>query len=241
MKVLTWNLNHRTMERRIKPGTTNAISVLGADLVIFTEYVYGPTRQQFIGGLAEVGLRHCLLSPVIKGQNSVLIVSREPLVQGDIVGQGMDPALRSNLLHAVDPASGIEVLGIRVPDFSRQPRQKRACWDSIEVMAEQLISRASVILGDFNTDPNYSAARCGNRISKLHAAGWQNGTPEAGASYWTPRGHGVRIDHAFLSPSLALMKAEYVASYGDQFFAGGGPRALSDHAVLSVEFKATGQ
>lgn len=41
-----------------------------------------------------------------------------------------------------------------------------------------------MIMGDFNTDPDTSQAKCGDRMNQLKDNGWQHSIPISGASYW---------------------------------------------------------
>jgi endonuclease/exonuclease/phosphatase family metal-dependent hydrolase len=95
------------------------------------------------------------------------------------------------------------------------------------------------MIGDFNTDPNYSPSTCGDRIGKPVNSGWQLASPPDGSSFWTLSGHAVRIDHAFVSQHLAVERTAYVTRAGQYVFAGRGPGALSDHAVLSIDVTHT--
>jgi endonuclease/exonuclease/phosphatase family metal-dependent hydrolase len=127
----------------------------------------------------------------------------------------------------VHPAPG-------VPDYSKQPKTRRACWDWLLETAEKVHDRPFVLVGDFNTDPTYDASRCGDCIGRLADAGWQHQVPENPPSYRTPKGHGVSIDHAFVTSHFDLQRAWYVARAGAHVLAFGEGR-LSDHAALVVE------
>ena len=187
-----------------------AIGSLEPDVVILTEYVPGSSREAFLIELANQGLAHHECTEFVKGQNSVLIASKTTLKLGKIRAPAIAPAFPSNVLHVEIPTHEFEVLGVRIPDFSREPAIRRACWDWIQETADPMLKRPIVILGDFNTSPTYPMARCGNRINELVSSGWQLASPSNGMSYWTPKGQGVQIDHAFLSPRLTTISSRYV-------------------------------
>ena len=71
--------------------------------------------------------------------------------------------------------------------------------------------RPFVMIGDFNTDPNYSPSRCGDCIKRLVDDGWQLATPAGGSSFWTLNGNAVCIDHAFVS--RLLRRGELILHY----------------------------
>jgi endonuclease/exonuclease/phosphatase family metal-dependent hydrolase len=128
----------------------------------------------------------------------------------------------------------LDVLGIRIPDFSRAPRLRRATWDWVEAAAASMLDRRAVILGDLNTDPEYPPSRCGERFEKMAAIGFTHATPKDGASYWTLEGEPKRLDHGFVSPRLRIERAAYVAQAGNHVLAGSKP-SLSDHAALVID------
>jgi endonuclease/exonuclease/phosphatase family metal-dependent hydrolase len=156
-----------------------------------------------------------------------------PVEPGDIMAPSIAPSVPSNALHVRLPAIALEVLGVRIPDFSKTPAVRRACWEWLLETAQSVRNRPFAILGDLNTDPKYTKARCGDRIGMLVESGWQHAAPESGGSYWTPNGDEVRIDHAFASPQLTVCHASYVREQAGYRYA--GKQALSDHAVLVVD------
>src|SRR5262249_49934409 len=159
--------------------------------------------------------------------------SRHRLLAGDIVAPTFHDSVRSNALHVCLPEAGFEILGLRVPDFSKEPSMRRKCWDWILETACGVKDRPFVILGDFNTDPTYPPARCGDRIGALVAMGWQHAP--TGPTFWTLKGHPVRIDHAFVSNHFTIEDSVSVREDSLFVFAGNGKAALSDHAALYLD------
>lgn len=65
-------------------------------------------------------------------------------------------------------------------------------------IAEANKGRPFVFMGDFNVDPSYPAAKCGDCMGQLVASGWQHALPSSGASYWTVAGGlGKKLDLPF--------------------------------------------
>ena len=234
MKILTWNVNHRTRRKAIPLGLGEAIGALAPDLVVLTEYVPSNSHGSFIGALGTIGLLHTAISVDVPKENRVLIASRWSLVDGDIHTPAIAPSVPSNLLHVHVPDGGFDVLGLRIPDYSKQPAIRRKCWDWLLSTARTMAERPLVIIGDLNTDPRYTSARCGDRIGQLVDAGFTHASPTQGASYWTLNGHGVQIDHAFTSRSFTVLSAEYVTQVGKHILVG-KREAYSDHAALLVD------
>lgn len=231
MRLVTWNVNHRARPRPVPGWVPEVLQALAPDVLVLTEYVPGPPNGAFRASLASLGLHYIALSPDAPGENRVLVASRSPVVEGNIRPPLIAPSVPSNFIHVRLPDQCLEVVGMRMPDYSKQPPVRRACWDWLEQAAGTLAGRPSVILGDFNADPRYPKSRCGDRFARLEACGWQHALP-GGASYWTPRGRGVRIDHAFVSYHVSVRTACYVSKIaGLQLAHRNGP-GIPDHAAL---------
>jgi hypothetical protein len=102
--------------------------------------------------------------------------------------------------------------------------------------------RAALAIGDFNTCRAYldeagAIDATAHFMDKIEAIGfcdlWRRRNPETREfSWYSTRGNGFRIDHAFLSPPLAA-RAGHIRYSHDERLAG-----LSDHSPLIVEFCA---
>lgn len=239
MKLLAWNLNHRAVRRRIPDCVASAIVAHVPDIAIFSEYVEGPDHERFITALADGGMRHVLLSPRTEGHNQILIASNKALRRGRLRAPDIHPAVPSNVLEAVVESIELHVIGFRMPAFKTPNRSlKRKTWNWLLAELDQRVSGPLVIAGDFNTAPNDPPARCGDCFMALSQSGWQSGTPISGYSWRHPKtGSEWKIDHLFLSPSLAFVSSEY--RWG---FKASSPDAqakkvgVPDHAMLVGEF-----
>jgi len=164
MKIVAWNINHRIREKVIPDQMTEAIVSLGPDVIVLTEYVHGPSRDLFLARLADHGFCNSLVSACRPKENHVLIAARSALEHGTIRAPEIGASLPSNALHVRLPDEGVEILGLRVPDYS-QPKMKRVCWDWIIETAAAVKDLPFAMIGDFNTDPKYPPSRCGDRIN----------------------------------------------------------------------------
>ena len=135
------------------------------------------------------------------------------------------------------PQEGCEILGLRIPDYSKEPKIKRTCWDWIIETATTVKNRPFVLIGDFNTDPDDPDALCRDCIGTLTDGGWQLASPGEGASYWTVKGNSRRLDHAFVSQSLTVLDSRYVSHFGALGMIGFTKDALSDHAILVIDIE----
>jgi len=217
----------------------DAVASLGPDVIVLNEYVHRDSRQPFLEQLAESGFPHWQVSHVTPlGENHVLIASRAPIEVGSIRAPDIAPSVPSNFLHIRLPHEGCEILGLRVPDYSKQRTKQRECWDWIIETAATVKDRPFVLIGDFNTDPRYPRFMCGDCIGKLIEGGWQLATPTDGASYWTVNDRTpCRIGHAFVTQHFKVLNARYVTEFGALGILGSTKDALSDHAILLIEIE----
>lgn len=233
MRLITWNLNHRAKPRIIKAEVSSVVA--SPDIVVFTEYVPGSQHQGFLASLAATGLRYSFLPPFAPKENHVLVVSRLELTEGVIRGPAaIGPSVPSNVLRVRILKDGFDILGLRVPDYSREPHRRRECWNWIQKVAHSVVEKPFILIGDFNADPRYPRAKCGDRIAAMVRSGWQHAAPGIGGSYWTPSGHEVAIDHAFVSRHFQVRTSKYIKGVNGTILVGGSG-ALSDHAALMVE------
>lgn len=245
MKLLTWNINHRTCNKKIPYHMAEAIASLTPNVIVLTEYVPGSSHKIFIEQLESYGFTYHVISKRALKENQVFIAANTALEYGSIIAPtDIDKSLPSNALHVRLPEKKFDILGLRLPDYSKLPKIKRQCWDWIQNIAAKNIDFPFVIMGDFNTDPDDSQAKCGNRIKQLKDDGWQHSMPRSGASYWAiTNGNGRRLDHAFVSRHFDVLAAEYISELGNYVFAGQKSEAMSDHAALLIEInmKSDGQ
>lgn len=219
-----------------------ALVSLSPDVMVLTEYVPGKLHEKFTADLRSRGFVWTLspASPAIRRQNQVLIASRTPITPGEIQAPLISPAFPSNVLHVCIPGMGFEVLGLRVP-MPLNPEIRNKYWNWIYETAQQLRDCPAIILGDLNNDTGAKGPEGGVRFNQLKAGGWYR-APASGKSYWSKDGSvESRLDHALFSPHFEVSRAEYISEHGPFLFANTkpanyNPKAMSDHAILLVEF-----
>lgn len=235
MKVLSWNLNHRAARRAIPDWVVSAIEAEAPDLAILTEYVAGPDHHRFLGGLSAAGLPFVSLSDQVKGENQILIASRESLSSGHLFAPAIHSAVPPNALHVTLNPSRVHCLGFRLPAFKRVDKAfARTTWEWLLKAASELIEYPSIIAGDFNTALEDSVADCGDCLRSLVSDGWSHVQPKGGYSFrHAQTGSERRIDHLFVSPAFVSSGAEY--SWGFHKYGGdaaSGKVGVPDHAML---------
>lgn len=239
MRVLAWNLNHRAARRRVPEWIPSAIQSASADIVVLTEYVEGQDHGRFLVDLSAIGLKHVHTSGQLKGENQVLIASREAMIRGGLVAPPIYSSVPPNALHVVLRDSDVDVLGFRMPAFTGKEgrRLKRLTWEWLLEAAQTLRHGRSMIAGDFNTSPGDGASLCGDCMVQLTHMGWKHARPTSGYSFrHNESGSERAIDHAFLSPALQVLTSEFSWAFQEM-----APEAkntkvgVPDHAMLIVE------
>ena len=149
MRLIAWNLNHRAARRRIPDWVSTAISAMSPDTLVLTEYVEGPDHNSFLGELSKQGLQQVSTTVRPARQNQVLIATREPHTFGELQAPPIHAAVPSNVLHVRLDASGLQILGFRMPAFKQANRGlKRQTWEWLHSAAAKLRDFPAMIVGD---------------------------------------------------------------------------------------------
>ncbi|MBX9929415.1 MAG: endonuclease/exonuclease/phosphatase family protein [Gemmatimonadaceae bacterium] len=233
MRIVAWNLGHRTKEQAIKKPLLGVLEYLGADVVSFNEYVHGESRESLAVGLGVLGYRHIVVSERSGTQNQVLIASRAPIAEGALRGPALNESSRSNFLHVTCRQLGVEVVGVRAPAYE-SARDKAAYWAELARLIDSTRSRPMIFIGDLNTDPDGKRASS-EVLRELERLGWQIPRPGGEYSWRNTKGTRTRIDHVLLAPSFTFAQATYLTQFGGSEIVGSGRRFVSDHAALVVD------
>jgi endonuclease/exonuclease/phosphatase family metal-dependent hydrolase len=237
MKILTWNINHRISKKKIPREMAEALASLSPDIIVLTEYVEGPSHNQFLADLKSEGFSYWRLSEYKERQNRIFIASRMPLGDGNSKAPtDIIEAVPCNVLHVTIPQIELNVLGLRMP-LPMNPQQKKEWWDWVTTTARKSQKNRFIILGDFNTELTSKGPNGAVRLLNLAENGWQHASPVTGGSWWLCRDDIIyehRLDHAFFSKHFTLRSSEYIIENGKYIFAK-KPGAMSDHAVLLVD------
>ena len=184
----------------------------------------------------------------------VAIISRHDIQPGNSSPCPQD----GRWLHVRIPHEDLEVCGAYAP---LSDQLKGEFWDWMTTAARPLLSQRAIVLGDLNNGlfpaDHPADARPLPKWTKMQDlldSGWTDlyrhlHPTGSDSSWWTNRGAGFRIDHAFGSQKLCdgLNFVDYVTSIEnmdrplvDKLGAREGwtRRASSDHAVLRVTLDA---
>ena len=231
LRILTWNIRAGGGTRLSR--IAEAIAAHTADVLVLTEYRSGEAGQRLRAVLRDLG--YIWLSPVEPPgiRNGVLIATRiRPRSLAHVTEYVPEPWR----MLAVTVA-GVRLFGIYMPNL----KAKIPYWEALIEASTPHAEGRALALGDFNTCRAYVDEPGATDVTalfldKIQAAGfrdvWRDRFPEGREySWYSHRGNGFRIDHAFASARLARRIGEIRYSHDERL------TGLSDHSALLVEIR----
>lgn len=201
------------------------------DVLVISEFRWA-TGGQILGALADHGWSHRIVREVPSRTNSVVIASRRP-IRPISLREG-EEVLGARL--AAGEVEGLTIVGVHIPCSGPG---RREFWTALVGCAERLAASEALIIGDFNTgrrleDELGSTFTCTAFLTRLAAMGYEDawrrlhpGRREY--SWFSHRGNGFRIDHGWVSGSLAPRVRGAWYSHGER------EERVSDHSALVLE------
>jgi len=235
MKIISWNLNHRTNEKAIPIDALKFFEKYAPHLIVLNEYVDGDSRNDFKRQLNEIGYSHQLCSLKRDKQNQSFVASRQGIQVGNLPKPDFTEAATTNFLHVSVPDSNIEIVGFRAPAY-KKTLEKRGYWKQLSDIVSSTNNGNIVFLGDINYDPFFDLTEEVSEINFSHSPKFTIPNPKGEWSYISSNGKNIsRIDHAIISKNINATNVEYLASYCGIKLAGCKfDLPISDHAVLSL-------
>ena len=230
LRLLAWNIRQGGGTRLSR--ITAAIAQHEADVLVISEYRGGESGERLRAALAGIGYSHVTAPTPPASGNGVLIAARRPFDDGGPVSDAVPDPCR--MVRAYFGA--LRIYGIYMPNLLK----KAPYWEAlIAALAAESLQAEALAIGDFNTCRAYvdepgAIDPCAHFMDKVDAIGfcdlWRRRYPEGREfSWYSTRGNGFRIDHAFLSPTLAAQAGAVRYSH-DERLAG-----LSDHSPLILD------
>jgi exonuclease III len=229
MRVMTWNIRAGGGTRL--PAITGALAAHAADVLVLTEYRAGAAGQALRVALSDMG--YAWLSPIEPPsiRNGVLIATRRrPRGFGVLTERVEEPWRMLTLM-----LDGIRLFGIYMPNL----KAKIPYWRALIEACEPHAGKHTLALGDFNTcrafvDEPGQFDKTAYFMDEMIAAGlrdvWRDRHPDGREySWYSHRGNGFRIDHAFASPRLARRIEAIKYSHAER------TGRLSDHSALLMD------
>jgi exodeoxyribonuclease-3 len=232
LRLLAWNIRQGGGTRLA--AIAAALAAHDADAVVLSEYRAGESGLRLRGALAALGYNHFSTPAPPPGGNGVLIAARLPLIEQPVFSAGLPEPHR---LIAVE-IGAVLLCGVYMPNLLK----KVPYWQRLVEGLPLHAGRAALAIGDFNTCRAYldeagAIDATAHFMDKIEAIGfcdlWRRRNPETREfSWYSTRGNGFRIDHAFLSPVLAAWAREVRYSHAERL------AGLSDHSPLILEIDA---
>ena len=232
VRLVTWNIRAGGGTRLAKIAA--ALAVHQADVLILTEYRSGEAGQRLRAVLRDQG--YAWLSPVEPPgiRNGVLIATR-----------GKPGCIAHVAEHVPEPwrmltvtIGRVRVFGIYMPNM----KAKIPYWEALIDASRPHSGRHALAIGDFNTcrafvDEPGATDRTAPFLDRILDAGfrdvWRDRVPDGREfSWYSHRGNGFRVDHAFASSRLALRVGDVRYSHVERAV------GVSDHSALVVDIDA---
>jgi exodeoxyribonuclease III len=233
MRLLAWNIRQGGGARL--PPIAEALARHQADILVLSEYRGGQAAARLLAAVQVLGYKYTSALVPPPGRSGVLIAARRPFCELAVLGSG--PAEPYRLVHA--DFAAFRLLGVYMPNLLA----KIPYWEALIATLPAAPGEALAI-GDFNTCRPYldeagATDRTAHYLDKIEGIGfcdlWRRRYPTGREYSWfSTRGNGFRIDHAFLSPGLAEAAGPVRYSHEERL------AGLSDHSPLIVELDISG-
>jgi len=239
LRIISWNLRHGGRGRAA--AIARQLSEWKPDVLVLQEYRDVPEIQR---GVTDSGLNH-VLSPRHDSErrNRVLIASKHRLKRSPMPVTPQPERVAA--ARVLTGRQALDIIAVHIPN-----RNSGVKYEFLNALTTHLgvpRSRRMLLLGDMNSgikgtddETSFFNRRESDWTASFSRAPWcdafrrMHGDLRA-FSWRSPNaGNGFRIDHAFVTSSLAsqLTRCEYLWSATDGI-------ANSDHAALLLELDAT--
>lgn len=229
MRLLAWNVRQGGGSRL--PRIAAALERHNADILVLSEYRGGPSAARLLAALDALGYQYATAVAPPPGRCGVLIAARHSFREHLALELALPEPYR---IVSVGFAS-FRLVGVYMPNLLA----KIPYWEALIATLRRDSSEAALAIGDFNTCRPYldeagAIDRTAHYMDRLAEIGfydlWRRRNPELREYSWfSTRGNGFRIDHAFFSDALAA-RAGIIRYSHDERLAG-----LSDHSPLILE------
>ena len=224
MRLLAWNIRQGGGSRL--PRIAAALAHHEAEILVLSEYRGGQSAARLLAVLDALGYHYAttLMPPL--GRTGVLIAARCAFHEHGTLSIGLPEPYR---MVSVGFAS-FRLVGVYMPNLLA----KVPYWEALIAALLGDCRGAALAIGDFNTCRPYldeagAIDRTAHYMDRIGEIGfcdlWRRRNPAVREYSWfSTRGNGFRIDHAFLSATLAARAGSIRYSH-DERLAG-----LSDHS-----------
>jgi exodeoxyribonuclease III len=229
MRLLAWNIRQGGGSRLAR--IAEALARHKADILVLSEYSGGESAMRLLGALNTLGYAYVTAVAPPPRFNGVLIAARCPFLDHGGLGSGLKEPYR---VVGVE-FSAFCLVGIYMPNLPA----KIPYWEALITALKGKAGEHALAIGDFNTCRPYldeagaidKTAHYMDRIAEIGFCDlWRRRYPTVREYSWfSTRGNGFRIDHAFLSERLSARAGAIRYSHEERL------TGISDHSPLIVE------
>jgi exonuclease III len=229
VRLLAWNIRQGGGARL--PAIAEALARHEADVLVISEYRGGDSALRLREMLERLGYPHATSLRPPAGKSGVLVAARRRFRAHAALSDTLPEPYR---LIGVD-LGGLALCGVYMPNLLA----KVPYWEALIGWLGTKAGEKILAIGDFNTCRAYvdepgAIDRCAHFMDRVAEIGfcdlWRHRYPEGREfSWYSHRGNGFRIDHAFLSPALARRAGPVRYSHAERL------AGLSDHSPLIVD------
>ena len=231
MRLLAWNIRQGGGSRLAR--ITDALTRHEADVLVLSEYRGGASATRLLGALNTLGYAYVTALAPPPRFNGVLVAARCPFLEYSGIGSGLPEPYR---VVSVEFAA-FRLIGIYMPNLLA----KIPYWEALISALKAKAGEHALAVGDFNTCRPYldeagatdKTAHYMDRIAEIGFCDlWRRRYPAVrDYSWFSTKGNGFRIDHAFLSDGLAARAGTIRYSHEERL------AGISDHSPLIVELQ----
>jgi exodeoxyribonuclease-3 len=228
MRLLAWNIRQGGGSRL--PRIADALARHEADILVLSEYRGGEAAGRLRAALALLGYQYATAVAPPPGRTGVLIAARGAFRDDGAVSVGLPEPYR--MVSADFP--DFRLVGVYMPNLLA----KVPYWEKL-IATLSKTGGQTLAIGHFNTCRPYldeagAIDRTAHYMDKMAEIGfcdlWRHRNPELREYSWfSTRGNGFRIDHAFLSDTLAARTGTIGYSHAERL------AGISDHSPLILE------
>ena len=242
MRVVFWNIRAGGGAR--VGSIARQLEGWAPDVVALCEFRATPPSHELAGSLASLGLAHqCTTAdPARPSANRLLIAARWPLRRLRLPAEPDEPGRW--LLGSVDAPRPLLLGAMHVPN--RETGRKDVFYAAVLTLLDRWRRGPALLLGDTNSgrpgideETRVFGPREEAWLEALERLGWLDafrlvrGTARAYTWYSPNKGHGFRIDQAFVNQELRPRLRDVRYDWGRR--ARPGARSPSDHAALLLD------
>jgi exonuclease III len=238
MKIISWNLNHRTNEKNIPKEVISFFKIYNPEIIVLNEFVDGISRDTFKRELQNLGYIYQCFSKKIPKHNQIFIASKYELSMAKSITPTLTSHAETNYLHVIIPSKDIELIGLRAPSY-KTTKEKNAYWFEVGEILSKLRTKNIVLIGDINFNPFSKSSSDITEVDFIYDSFYKIKKPIGEWSYISPNGKNKSIiDHAIYSKHINIGTIKYLRHFNNIQLAGSAEeQAISDHAVLTLELE----